>query len=429
MRPNSVGPFRLGVETTEGGYFNPQGRDTFHKEFQEIYNFAPLAWRGPHMLKAGFRIANNSYHGRQSFAPVDVLRASGALAERIEFGPAALVQARQTESTFFVQDRWTALPRLTLDLGLRFDHDSLTDENHPAPRIGFAFTPAKDLKTVVRGGIGLFTDHSNLNIATFTQLPERSVTRFSPSGTLISQRSFVHQLAELRNPISLNWNLQVEREVMPGLTFRSGYQQRATTRDFLLNPVTTATSSALILGNGGRSRYREFEFSGRYRLAKGQQLSASYVRSSSVGDLNDFNQFFGNDARAVIRSNQRSLLPFDSPHRFVFWGEFNLPAHFSIVPVIDARSGFPYSAFTEERDFNGVRNRAGRLPAYNSLDLQVNRLIRIPYTKRKARLGLEIFNAFDHFNPRDVQGNLASNRFGQSFNTAERRFGGRLVFQ
>ncbi len=131
----------------------------------------------------------------------------------------------------------------------------------------------------------------------------------------------------------------------------------------------------------------------------------------------------------MIRSNERSLLSFDSPHRFVFWGEFNLQARFSIVPVVDVRSGFPYSAVTEERDFAGVRNRAGRLPSFNTLDLQVNRLITIPYTKRKARLGLEVFNLFNHFNPRDVQGNLASARFGQFFNSAQRRFGGRLMFQ
>lgn len=429
VRANSTGLFRLGIETTQGGYFNPQSRDTFHQEIQETYNLAPISGRGQHLIKAGFRFARNSYNGRESFAPVEVLRASGALAERIEFGPASLVHASQNETTFFVQDKWTALPRLTLDLGLRFDHDSLTGEDHPAPRIGFAFTPGKDGKSVLRGGVGLFTDHSNLNIPTFTQLPKRAVASFSPSGALLSEQHFVNRLSELRNPISLNWNVQFEREVTSGILLRTGYQQRQTTRNFLLNPISAAGGNSLDLGNGGRSRYREFEISGRYRMRKSQQLTASYVRSSAVGDLNDFNQFFGNTAQPVIRPNERSLLSFDSPHRFVFWGEFNLPARFSIVPVVDVRSGFPYSAVTEERDFAGVRNRAGRLPSFNTLDLQVNRLITIPYTKRKARLGLEVFNLFNHFNPRDVQGNLASARFGQFFNSAERRFGGRLVFQ
>jgi hypothetical protein len=61
----------------------------------------------------------------------------------------------------FVQDSFKAGPSLLLSLGLRYDIDGVpaplrTDKNNIAPRVGFSWTPAKDAKTVVRGGFGLY---------------------------------------------------------------------------------------------------------------------------------------------------------------------------------------------------------------------------------------------------------------------------------
>ena len=56
---------------------------------------------------------------------------------------------------------------------------------------------------------------------------------------------------------------------------------------------------ALALSNRGRSFYREFQLTGRYKIPRGT-INASYVRSKAFGNLNDFNQFFGNNAAPVI---------------------------------------------------------------------------------------------------------------------------------
>ena len=63
--------------------------------------------------------------------------------------------------------------RLTLEYGIRYDRDNLASENNFAPRFAFAFLPVLDGRTVVRGGIGLFYDDIDLNVATFSQLQER----------------------------------------------------------------------------------------------------------------------------------------------------------------------------------------------------------------------------------------------------------------
>jgi hypothetical protein len=45
-----------------------------------------------------------------------------------------------------------------------------------------------------------------------------------------------------------------------------------------------------------------------------------------------------------------------------------------------------------------------------------------------VKMGFGFFNLFNHANPRDVQNDLGSERFGQFFNSAVRTFRGKLVF-
>jgi hypothetical protein len=154
------------------------------------------------------------------------------------------------------------------------------------------------------------------------------------------------------------------------------------------------------------------------------------VRSSAIGDLNDFNSYFGNVENPIIRANERSRLSFDSPNRFLFWGTFHAGYGITLAPVLDVRSGFPYSIIDEDRNFVGPRNRAGRFPTFTSLDLQVLKSVSLPGTfkKYRAELGLKVFNITNHFNPRDFQNNLASDNFGGFSNGVGRKYGVRIVF-
>jgi TonB dependent receptor-like, beta-barrel len=433
VKANSTGIFTQAIETTEGGFFNLQNRNSSRIEWAEQYHFAPLGGHGQHLLSVGLNYSRNSYDGRQTFNGVDILGTGNRLVELIAFGNPALLDVTQNEYTAFVQDKWTVHPRLTLDLGLRFDRDSIASDNHPALRLGFAYLLTNDNKTVLRGGIGLFYDKVNLGIPTFLDLPARTETRFSSAGVPLISRFYQHRIDaqgnDLRDPRSLGWSAQLDREVARNLYVRVGVQQRVTTRNFLLDPETTPKADFLTLSNGGWDRYREFEFTTRYQLTARSLVTASYVHSSSVGDLNDFNSSFGNVGQSAIRRNERSRLAFDAPNRFLFWGDVAGPYKTTISPVVDVHTGFPFSVVDEERDFVGPRNRAGRFPRFASVDLQVLKEIGLPFHdgKYKAHAGVRVFNLFNSFNPVDIQNNLASLRFGAFSNSPGREVRGKFV--
>lgn len=57
----------------------------------------------------------------------------------------------------FLQDNWSVLPSLTLNLGLRYEGQTFTgDNNNIAPRVGFAWRVPHTGSTVLRGGYGIY---------------------------------------------------------------------------------------------------------------------------------------------------------------------------------------------------------------------------------------------------------------------------------
>jgi len=227
----------------------------------------------------------------------------------------------------------------------------------------------------------------------------------------------------LRNPRSNAWNVELDRQVMSNLAVRVAYQQRNTRDSFEVTP----SGAELMVSNSGRDSYREFQVTGTYQVRR-NSVNASYVRSRAFGDLNDFNQFFGNAPVAVIQPNARGRLSFDAPNRFLIWGEIAAPWKITLLPVLDLHTGFPYSIENQLREYVGPRN-VDRFPGFASFDLQVTKEVRLPgFGKgRKAKVGFAVFNLFNHFNPRDVQNDLDSYRFGSLFNSPPRTFRGKFV--
>jgi len=437
VKPRGEGDYVVGLEKAQGPFYYRQQRDSTRGKLSERYSFAPLEQAGTHRLQAGAEFVSEAYNDRQTFSPISWLGAGDRLAFTTAFGPTADLTASKREYAAYLQDKWTVSRALTLDLGLRVERDSIAARWNPAYRAGFAYAVGGASRTVLRGGAGLFYDGLSLVVPAFALLPTRTETIYAVNGSPIESTAYSYAVrGRLRNPKSFGASLQLDREVVRDLFLRLGYQVRRTKRNLLVEPEIDSALDPLnrtgffALSNDGRDNYREWQVSARYRLPASGHLTLSYVRSSAVGDLNALGSLFGAAPFRLLRENERAPLPFDSPNRFLAWSEVGLPFGLRAVPVVEWRSGFPYSNVDELRNYVGPRDRAGRLPSYRSVDLQITKLLafNIKGKTRRIRVGVRLFNLLNDYNPKDVQESLVSPNHGVFYRGIKRKLRMMLEF-
>jgi hypothetical protein len=331
-----------------------------------------------------------------------------------------------------VQDNWQIRPRFTIDLGMRLDRDNLSAETiNVAPRVGFVFAPTRDNRTAIRGGFGVFFDKIPINISVFRDFPAQTIARYASDGSMIidGPTTFTHVVSSsdgrLRVPYSLGWSGQFDRELRSDLLFRFGYEGRRVYREFYLDPFRLADGTAeLRLFNSGGQTYHEFLWMLRWRPRERTILYASYVNSRAQGDLNDYNQFFGNLPYPLIRPNQYGRMTSDAPNRGLIWGVIGLPHKLDFIPVLDMHTGFPFSKLDEDWNYVGKRNQAGRFPTFVDLDVKIQYPFNFKFHGKhfQFRAGLSVLNVLNYFNPRDVQPYSSSPNFGKFDNSVGRLF-------
>jgi hypothetical protein len=176
----------------------PQGRDERHLVFADTFSHM-FSWKGDHELRLGGELNmmksasffDSNFGGTFLFdtdTPFDAnVPATYPIRYTVRSGDST-VDRDMDVYAFFVQDNWRILPNFTLNLGLRYDVETLaphlqhtnqeglinlpgktntdyrTDTNNFGPRIGFAWDIGNDQKTVLRGGFGIFYDQVFLNI-------------------------------------------------------------------------------------------------------------------------------------------------------------------------------------------------------------------------------------------------------------------------
>ena len=425
------GVMTLFPEQNSGSFFETQNRHTWLYQWTQALHPRPLNFGGRHLFTFGYALSRSTYEGSEGDLPVHVLREDGTLSSEIIYGSPIYSSASKNNVALYVQDNWQVHPRLTLDLGVRIEHDSLASGSaNAAPRVGFVFAPTNDNRTAIRGGVGLFYDKIPLNVAIFPNIPAQTITTFGADGTTILQgpTTFTHIIASnngaLRLPYSFGATLQFDRRLRQNILLRLGYEHREGYREFFVNPIAPAAlqPAQLQLLNSGTQTYDEFLATLRWNPNERTSLLASYVRSRAFGELNDYNQFFGNNPYSLIRPNQYGPLPSDAPNRVVFWGILGLPRKLQFVPILDAHTGFPYSKMDENWNYIGARDQAGRFPAFASLDLKLQ--YPFDFRVREHRIqflgGVKVIDVTNHYNPRDVQQYVGSPNYGVFYNSVGR---------
>ncbi len=134
-----------------------------------------LSWnRGPHNVRFGGSLTRHTTGGfgsepgtavlgtftflNTTTAPFDQLTLADVqqYSEPVSYGVTDY-NLKQWMSVAFVQDSIRLSDQLTVDAGLRYDRQTLTDATKDfAPRLGFSWHPGGDRRTVVRGGYAMY---------------------------------------------------------------------------------------------------------------------------------------------------------------------------------------------------------------------------------------------------------------------------------
>jgi len=418
---NGRDPMVYAPETQSGSFFNDQERTVTSLQWIETLAVTVDRWRGQHLFKFGLDFQDSSYDGTSSSRPVEIRRLDGSLAELIAPGAPTQQDVDATEVALFAQDRWRFGPRLTFEYGIRMDREGMIERVNWSPRGGVSIGVLPEGRGILRGGVGKFRQRTPLNVGAFAQFEPRMVTRFAPDGTPLGPAvTFFNVSApDLRTPEAITGNVEWNQRFGRRVLFKTNYLKRNGAHEYVLEP-NVATGEVDLLSTG-ESRYWEFELTGRYLAGERRDLTVSYVRSHGTADLNNYDQFYGNLRNPIIRPNENNLIPTDVPNRVLVRGTWGLPGKWDLAPVLEIRSGFPYSAVDEFQDFVGPRNQAGRLPKVRAFDFALSRPWH--FKKYNFRAGIKMYNVFGASAHRDVQNNIASPEFGQFFNPLERSIG------
>jgi hypothetical protein len=114
----------------------------------------------------GFAVLGTFTFLNTTTAPFDQLKLSDAqnYSQPISYGITSY-NLNQWLIAGFAQDSIRVNNDLTLDLGLRYDVQTLTDaKNDVAPRVGFGWHPNGDARTAIRGGYGMYYSQIQSNL-------------------------------------------------------------------------------------------------------------------------------------------------------------------------------------------------------------------------------------------------------------------------
>lgn len=406
----------------------PQGRSDTTFVFSDTLNYL----RGNHSLKFGGelrRFYNNNTNrdtGSFTFANTAAFLAGNANGFTSTLGDVSTAIA-QGALGLFVQDNFKVRPNLTLELGLRWDWlmspterydrfaayvletNSLVRVNNGLapiyqtnwknfqPRVGFAWDPFKDGKTSIRAAYAILADQPVTNLvtgnatnppfATSVALPITiPTTKLSNAITVAVPGATVSPSSSdpgFENAYVQSWNLNIEREIKPGLAITAGYfaskgtHLRLTrnlnqtflnaalvpTRPFPALSPTSPIAPGVPLQNitfresTGNSSYNALWVTANKRLSRGLQFNASYTFSKSI----DYNSQSSQGVTLQDSNNikgDRGLSDFDARHRFVISGLYELP-----FKKDSALGGWQLSAIVQLQSGNPVTLLAGNAGA------------------------------------------------------------------
>ena len=289
----------------------------------------------------------------------------------------------------FAQDSWKISPRFTLDYGIRVDSDQepkpLHTYNHVAPRLGFAWDPIGDQKTVIRGGSGIFyapvyyqvdyltnllndsgkyisqifktpasgaqstialwgaglkmgklpftgltqQDFTALGVSTAAKNPGRVIFDAAPDyKDTYSVQASLGITRQIVHDVSLDLAYQMYRGVHIQLDHEINYRESGVSAGPGLGPRLVAIDPSItqynLYSSIGNSTYHGMTVLLTKRYSAHSLFNASYTFSKTIDDVTDYNSSFAAFLPTNLRL-ERGISSFNIKHNFVASGVFSTP--------------------------------------------------------------------------------------------------------
>jgi outer membrane receptor protein involved in Fe transport len=383
-RDHTVYQYQEALSVTHGHHSFKVGADITHLG---ITDSVPFNSRGTLTYNSGGDcsvIGLSTCTGLANF--IDDFSGDGGTASK-QFG-VSQVNYTQVQQAYYAQDTWKVRPNVSFTYGLRYEFqgtpfntlpfptinastglsDPLSlrvpekpDRNNFGPRVGIAYTPkfmpwlfGQD-KTAIRAGFGMFYDVLFANILDNTASSTPNVT----GGTVIASGdrgqgdfsavipsitpelspfdSVTTSVSNLRNPLTYQWNLSVERELPGSWLVTAAYVGTRGERLFLnqeLNPaidslrINPDRGSIFARTNNGDSIYHGLQTKAEHNFRHGILFRAAYTFSKSIDNGSEIFVTSGGSTRAqdqFSNRNDRGLSAFDRRHRAAFTWVWDFP--------------------------------------------------------------------------------------------------------
>ncbi len=450
--------------------------------------FAPLQWNtGYGIITGGDWVFNNLNDFLAGYPTILFIKKDGA-------DPRAAYRSKLF--AWYLEDAWRLKRNFTVTLGLRHEFQApvLSEAHNPArlgnlvsrdgtyitgsafhnytkkqfsPRIGLAYDPFNDGKTVIRAGFGMFYDQVSweaLSNNLMYNLPSPSLLGFfgitgvpagargTPSnptlppipfpqcpatangGSTCTSGSYIGMIENVLEPVSsptsLQWNLQVERELPGGFKVSAAYTgarayhvmrglegnsskpcgKDANGRDYFgatpgacgteaAPSITAEAFSVFALAFDGQTNYNAGTFGVSRKFGSGFTVNASYTFAKAMSNSDTYNNGCnqmgnpGHSADPLDPMVDWSESMFSVRHRITMNGLFELPVGrgkslagnvsgwkqvllggWALNPLMDIHSGIPFDvlagngvAISNVNDFVSQPDRPNMLTGNNVL--------------------------------------------------------------
>ncbi|MCI0339325.1 MAG: TonB-dependent receptor [Acidobacteria bacterium] len=358
-----------------GGTQARSDRGLAEMEARENVDFAwnQHAMRAGIMFEAGnYRNLNlNNQNGTFTFSSLfDFLAGTpSTFSQRVSIRP---VDFSYLQLGAYWQDDWRVVPSLTLSYGVRYERqNNLHDSNNYAPRFGFGWSPFKNGRTTIRGGLGVFFDwHTAATVSDLLSEDGQRGTSlvirnpgfpdpFSGGSRIVLPPGRSQSSEDLRNPSILQAALDVQRQLPLGMSMIANYSYQQGFHLFRGRNI-----NAPILGVGRpfpdagnliqlESTARSFSHILNLTLNSGANRRLSWMASYSL--LKKINEADGPLSLPADNFDLRGELgpaSDDRRHRVIITTGIGLFKGWRVSPTFFYTSALPYNV-TTGRDDNG----------------------------------------------------------------------------